>query len=135
MEKFNINETIKYWQTSSERDLSTMLDLFKIKRYPEALFFGHLTTEKILKALVAKNTKKHAPPIHNLLRLLEISETKLQEKQINKLSIINKFNIKSRYPDYKLKFHQECNKEYANEYVIFIQDLHKDLCQKLNLSE
>lgn len=46
MDKQKVQEIIKYWQTTAKRDYKTMQGLFKIKRYPESLFFGHIVLEK-----------------------------------------------------------------------------------------
>jgi len=40
--------------------------MFKMHKYPYALFMGHLALEKLLKAVVVKNTRKHAPYTHSL---------------------------------------------------------------------
>ena len=57
MKKENVKKLTKYWQIIAERDYETMLGLFKIKRYPESLFFGHIVLEKILKGLVVAEIK------------------------------------------------------------------------------
>ena len=43
-----IEGAIEYWGKTAEHDYNTMLGLFKIKRFPESLFFGHIVLEKIL---------------------------------------------------------------------------------------
>lgn len=48
---------IKYWTISSDRDYEAMLSNYKVKQYTWALFIGHLTIEKLLKALYAKINK------------------------------------------------------------------------------
>ena len=73
MEKINVKKVVEYWQVTAKRDYETMLGLFKMKRYPESLFYGHIVLEKILKGLVVKETKKEAPYIHNLTKLAELS--------------------------------------------------------------
>ncbi len=52
----SLKQIMNYWKLTAKRDHNVMLGLFKIKRYPESLFYGHITLEKILKALVVKNT-------------------------------------------------------------------------------
>jgi len=52
-----LKKIVEYWQKTAMRDYETMLGLFKIKRYPESLFFGHIALEKILKTLVVQETK------------------------------------------------------------------------------
>lgn len=53
---FEADKTIAYWAESSAYDLETGATLLRSKKYPYALFFGHLAIEKILKALVVKHT-------------------------------------------------------------------------------
>lgn len=48
---FDFVKTINYWSDSAAYDLETGESLLELKRYPYALFFGHLALEKILKAL------------------------------------------------------------------------------------
>jgi len=56
--KFDAEKTVSYWAAGAEYDLDTAKKLFKAKRYPDALFFGHLAIEKILKSLVYQWLKK-----------------------------------------------------------------------------
>ena len=122
----------EYWQKTSKRDYDTMLGLFKIKRYPESLFFGHIVLEKILKAHVVKNTKKGAPKIHNLIKLMELASLDLPEDDKNLLDLVNIFNLKSRYPDFKLKFYKSYSrKEAAENKINKIKRLYNKLCRKL----
>lgn len=131
MKKEDVEKLFKYWQATAKRDYETMLGLFKIKRYPESLFFGHIVLEKILKGLVVAEIKDEAPYIHNLTKLAELSKCDLSEEEMDLLDVVNKFNIKSRYPEYKLQFYKQCNKEYTKNYLDKIVKLYKKLCQKL----
>ena len=36
------DEIIQYWIKSSDEDFEVMIDLFNLKKYSYALFFGHL---------------------------------------------------------------------------------------------
>src|ERR1700691_834098 len=108
MTEKEISKIIQYWQDSSQHDYDTMLGLFRLKRYSDSLFYGHLVLEKILKALVVLQTKEHALPIHNLLLLLQKSGVELLKEEIEFISEANKFNIRARYPDYKLSFYKQC---------------------------
>ncbi len=40
----------------------------------------------------------HPPKIHNLLRLAELAELKLNEEEINHLAVMNLFCMEGRYP-------------------------------------
>jgi len=130
MKKEDVEKLFKYWQVTAKRDYETMLGLFKIKRYPESLFFGHIVLEKILKGLVAKETKKEAPKTHDLVRLAEIAKLKLPNRTLEYLKIVNRFNMRTRYPDTKLQFHKSCDLEYTKNNIEKIKKLYKKLCQK-----
>lgn len=121
----------QYWLTTAEHDYKTMLGLFRIKRYSDALFFGHLVLEKILKAFVVRQTKEQAPKTHNLIRLAELSKIDLTESQLDVLSKANQFNLRTRYPDAKLQFYKIATKEYTKKNLVPIKKLYKELCQKL----
>ena len=131
MEKLNTKKIIEYWQKTAEHDYEIMLYLFKGKKYSESLFFGHIVLEKILKGLVVEKTKKQAPYIHDLIRLREIAELELSQDEIKLLNKVNEFNIRARYPEYKLQFYKQCDKEYTKNYFDEIIKLYKKLCQKL----
>lgn len=121
----------QYWQKTAEHDYETMLVLFKSKRYSDALFFGHMVLEKILKAYVVQNTKKQAPYVHDLVRLAELAHLELSEEELDVLDIVNDFNIRARYPEYKLKFYKKCTKKYTEKHLENIKILYKTLCQKM----
>ena len=131
MKKEDVKKIVKYWQKTAEHDFETMLYLFKGKKYSESLFFGHIVLEKILKGLVVKKTKEQAPYIHDLIRLVELSECNLSKDEMDLLDVVNKFNIKARYPEYKLQFYKQCDKEYTKNYFNKIVKLYQKLCQIL----
>lgn len=126
-------ELIEYWKFTAEHDYNTMTALFKSKRYDASLFFGHIVLEKIMKAHVVENTKKEAPYIHDLARLYTLTDLKLEEKEVDLLNMVNEFNIRSRYPEFKRDFYKKCTREYTEEYLRKIIKLYKKLCQNLKL--
>ena len=128
IEKIDVEKVVKYWQTIAKRDYETMLYLFKGKRYAESLFFGHIILEKILKGLVVEETKNEAPYIHNLTKLAELAECDLTEEEMNLLDEVNDFNIRARYPEYKLQFYKQCDKEYTKKYFDEIIKLYQKIC-------
>ena len=81
------------------------------------LFFGQMVIEKLLKALYAKNNKRepHAPKTHDLLYLAEKMNLEVTEKQAKALVEITKFNLNTRYDDYKREFYNQCTDEYTEE--------------------
>ena len=106
-------ERIKdYWIVESEYDLKVAWDNFNAKNYSYALFFGHLVIEKILKAIYVDRKKEHAPFIHNLLKLTEISEISIDQAQKDALNEITRFNLESRYPDDKKNFRKRMHRGF-----------------------
>lgn len=123
---------VDYWVESSKEKLKTMKSLYKDQRYVDCLFFGHLVLEKILKALVVKETKNAAPYIHSLLKLAKIAKIELTKDDTEVLRIIDTFNIEARYSDESLSFYKLTTKSYTDRYYYFILCLHKKLLQRLN---
>jgi HEPN domain-containing protein len=122
---------VKYWEETADYDYKSMRSLFKSKRYISSLFFGHIVLEKILKALLVKKTKKQTPYTHDLVRLYKLTGVK-QDKADKKLLLqVNDFNIRARYPEWKLRFYKICTRKYAQNYLNEIDNLYKKLCRKL----
>lgn len=118
-------DLMNYWIESSDRDYESMKKNFETKQYTWALFIGHLTLEKLLKALYAKlNTDSPYPPkIHNLNILAEKCNIKLDAKQTKTLMTCNSFNISARYEDYKNEFYERCTEEYTKEQIENIKEV------------
>jgi len=131
----NAKNVVKYWQKTAEHDYETMLALFKSKRYSDSLFFGHIVLEKILKGLVVEKIKKEAPYIHDLVRLEKMAKLGLPEEKLDLLDRVNNFNIRARYPEYKLQFYKSCTKQYTKNYLDKIIKLYKELCLNLTQKE
>ncbi len=120
------DEHVAYWLKSASHDLDTAGSLFKSKKYDWCLFIGHLVLEKCLKAnFVYNNNNKVPPKLHNLVKLAELSNLNLTEKQRLFLDEVNDFNLEVRYPDYKLEFYKRCTKEFTEEYFNKIKELNK----------
>ncbi len=116
---------------TSNDDFKTMNELFKSKSYNWALFIGHISVEKLLKALHVKILKKHAPAIHNLYRLAELCKIELTDEYSDWLDTITSFNINARYDDYKKEFYNLCTKEYVKLWIDRIKELRKWIEQML----
>jgi len=102
-----------YWLNSAKDDWKVAKHLFEKKDYTYALFFGHLYIEKLLKALVVKMTGVQAPPIHNLRVLCEQAKLVASDDQTEFLIEIQEYNLRARYPDFKLNFKKRCTKEFT----------------------
>lgn len=120
----DIKKLITYWREESDLSREVTLSLFKKKKYPEALFFGHLTLEKMLKAILVAKTNKHAPPIHNLLRLAELAELAMTSEQISGLQQCTVFYLAGRYDEEKMSFRKKCTPLFTKKYISVITDLY-----------
>jgi len=105
--------------------------MFKSKKYPYALFMGHLALEKLLKALVVKKTKNHAPFSHSLPYLAEKSKFRIPEKILINLREFMEFHFEARYPDANKAFYKKCTKAYTAEKLKDIKRVFKWLNVRL----
>jgi HEPN domain-containing protein len=115
--ELHIEKIVNHWLETSEEDFQTMLTLYDAKSYSWALFLGHISTEKLLKAFYVKKFEKHAPFLHNLYRLAELSELELSDEYSDWLDKITSFNLNARYDDYKREFNLLCTPEFTNEWL------------------
>jgi len=113
MKAFDIERTVSYWLEGAQYDLGVANAMLKSKKYPYALFMGHLSLEKLLKAFVVKHTKAHAPFSHSLPYLAEKSGVKIPERILIKLREFMEFHFEARYPDANKAFYKKCTKPYT----------------------
>jgi HEPN domain-containing protein len=110
---FDIAKTVSYWLESAKYDLGVANAMFKARKYPYALFMGHLALEKLLKALAVKQTKVHAPFSHSLPYLAERSGINVPERIQVKLREFMEFHFEARYPDANKVFYKKCTEGYT----------------------
>lgn len=104
--------------------MGTAESLLSSGKYDWCLFIGHLALKKSLKAVfVLVNENKMPPQTHNLVKLSEMTNLNLEEEKRLFLDEVNDFNIEVRYPEYKNEFYKTCTREYAEEYLIKIQEM------------
>ena len=60
---------IKFWKESSDDNFNSMLNIFESGEYSWSLFIGHLSIEKLLKAIYVKNKDLNVPRVHDLLKI------------------------------------------------------------------
>jgi len=131
---FDIDKTVQYWKEGSAYDLETGKTLLESRRFPYALFFGHLTLEKILKAIRVKTTKDHAPFTHSLTFLASKTKIEIPESILDKFAEYTEFHIESRCPDEKRDFYRRCTQEFARKKFAEIEEVYQWLIQKLQVS-
>jgi HEPN domain-containing protein len=110
-------QTIQYWLESAEDDRKVSNHLFEKGDYPYSLFFGHLTIEKILKAIYVDKLNENPPYTHRLIYLAEKLSLNLTAEQLELLETITDFNMEARYPDEKFSFKKRCTKDFTEKYL------------------
>ncbi len=121
----------EHWIATSNDDCKTMNNLFLSGSNNWALFVGHISVEKLLKALYVQRHKQHAPRIHNLYRLAELCGIELTDNYPDWLDTVTSFNINARYDDYKKEFQRICTKEYTELWIGRIKELRQWIEQML----
>ena len=114
-EKLDFRQIVSYWTEEAEEALTVAEHLYEKGDYSYSLFFGHLAIEKMLKGVYVQRKQEHAPPIHNLVRLVRLAGIKPDEGRVEKLALISSFNIEARYPDLQRTFRKKCTQEFASE--------------------
>lgn len=111
----DINKAIKFWLNESEEDFKVSGHLLEKGDFSYALFFCHLSIEKLLKAVYVKRKKEQPPYIHNLLRIAELCGIETDEKIKEILIRVTAYNIEARYPDEKNNFRKICTEDFTNK--------------------
>ena len=130
--KSNIDseKIINHWIEMSDDDFKTMLVLYDSKSYSWSLFLGHISIEKLLKALYVKQFQEHAPFTHNLFRLGELTGLKMTNELADWLDEITSFNLNARYDSFRREFYKLCTPEYTSgwiEKIIIIREWIKEM--------
>ncbi len=125
-------EHIAYWKNGAAEDLETALYNISGKRHVPALFFFHLTIEKLLKGIWVKDNFSNTPPFtHDLLKLSSETTLELSGEDYDFLGTINSWNIEARYPDFKKTLHRIATDAYMKVHVDRIKKLYECLRLKL----
>jgi HEPN domain-containing protein len=125
---------VNYWILGSQQDLESCEAIFvQAKRYGAALFFLHLSIEKILKALYVAKTNQHAPLTHNLLALAEAAGLESTGEIELALATINEFNMVTRYPSQKSDFYGTATFSFAKSHIDRGKEIYQWINQTLQL--
>lgn len=125
--------SVQYWLESSEDDWNVANHLFEKGDYSYSLFFGHLTIEKILKAIYLNKLRETPPYTHMLIYLAERVSLKMTDEQLELLETVTDFNIEARYPDEKFSFKKKCTRDFTERYLIKIKEMKEWLLQQIQL--
>lgn len=130
----DINAQVKYWATTAAHDWKTVRHLFESRHYPEALFFGHLYLEKLLKALIVRHTGKDAPYGHKLYALAVKAELTMTEEQHAVLTRFSAYNIVTRYPDQRLELYKRLNRKFTQAELKEMEQIGKWIKSQIKMS-
>jgi len=109
-------EHIDYWVRTAADDWDTVQVLYAAHKNLHALFWAHLTLEKLLKAHWIKFNEGSVPPkIHNLIWLINNTGVVLDEETLMFLDKFNDFQLSSRYPDYIFNISKICSDAFTTD--------------------
>ena len=89
----------KEWLEQSNYDFVTAKAMYDTGRYIYSIFMCHLSVEKILKGLFAKQLNQNPPKTHDLVYLTEKIHLDLSHDLQQFLDDLNDLSIPTRYPD------------------------------------
>ena len=127
----NVDEVVQYWVDLAQDDWPVVEHLFASGDYKYALFFGHLYLEKLLKALVVKVTRQHAPRTHNLLSLAENADLIVPEDKSDILVRATGYSIETRYPEQHIAERKRYTQDYCEREIQVIRGVGEWLMSKL----
>lgn len=122
-------EAVDRWLKGAEDAWDTAQTLLVAKKFDHSLFFIHLSLEKIIKAVFAKNHNEYPPLIHNLAKLANISGITLTVKQKSQLTTATEFNVSGRYEDYKFNLFKKATPEFTKKWHKIAKEL-LDYCRE-----
>jgi len=93
-----MDKDILYWINLSKYDIDTAKAMLASRRYLYVLFTCQQAIEKMLKALVVKNTGSFPPKIHDLVKLLTIAGIEAPDEKKEFLAKLNYYYLETRYP-------------------------------------
>lgn len=97
-------EHIEYWQKLAKADLTFAKELQRSgENLHYCLFFGHLSLERLFKALIVAKTRQTPPKTHDLIKLARTARLQLTQEQKERLDEFNSFNLEaSNHGDFQL---------------------------------
>lgn len=119
------------WFKQAEYDLETAVAMFETKRYIYTVFMCHLSIEKALKGLYAKEFKEDPPKVHDLIYLTKKIKLTLPYEHQEFLKILNELSVPTRYPDELKKLLKQYKKKETGKILNQTKEVFKWLKEKL----
>lgn len=108
-----MKQDVKYWVDLSKYDIDTAKAMLESGRYLYVLFTCQQSVEKMLKALIVKNTKSFPPKIHDLVKLINIAKIDIETEQKEFLAKLNYYYLETRYPRELSEISKQIKKDTA----------------------
>jgi HEPN domain-containing protein len=108
-----MQQDVKYWVDLSKYDIDTAKAMLESGRYLYVLFTCQQSVEKMLKALIVKNTKSFPPKIHDLVKLINIAKIDIETEQKEFLAKLNYYYLETRYPRELSEISKQIKKDTA----------------------
>lgn len=96
MKRFNPPEE---WFKQADYDFKAAVAMFDAGKYIYTVFMCHLSIEKALKGLYAREFQTTPPKIHNLNYFYEKTKIELEVDMQDFLDKLNNLSVPTRYPD------------------------------------
>jgi HEPN domain-containing protein len=127
------DKVIQNWLKLAEYDFVTAKAMLQTGRYLYVVFTCQQTIEKMLKAIYVKEKGETPPYSHNLLKLIAYWSyySKVEEKRISFLEMLNSFYIESRYSEEIRELSRIVSKRKAEEILKKTEELFLWLKKKI----
>jgi HEPN domain-containing protein len=109
------NEISQQWAERAKYDVESARDMLDAGRYTYVLFCCQQAVEKALKALMIHRTGELPPKIHGLIRLAELANVSLSERQVDFVGELTVDYVRSRYPEGEIELEAETTHDEAEE--------------------
>lgn len=119
------------WLKQAVYDLETAEAMFATKRYIYSVFMCHLSVEKLLKAIYAKELKEDPPKIHDLIYLVKKVQLELPHKHQECIKNLNELSVPTRYPEELEKLLEQYTKERTENLLNQTKELFQWLKERL----
>jgi HEPN domain-containing protein len=93
-----MDEKVHKWLRYADADMSSAEALHQVGQDLNAIFHLQQAIEKVMKALLRKQTSKDPPRIHGLRKLAQRCALTLTPEQALLLENLSEYYIESRYP-------------------------------------
>lgn len=91
--------TAERWVEQARYDLDTARAMMNSGRYLYVLFCCQQTVEKMIKAIIVKQSNEFPPRIHALVRLAEAASLEMSDERAQLLRELSNYYIQTRYPE------------------------------------